>query len=292
MTNLELATPPTKKKFDLLKDRSGIKIQLEGTELTQSLPEKKSCSIKRNPIMVHKETQIDQVNYNNISSPSQNLEKLLERINNDKNSSYMFGKNNTGQTDKNKADAQIELKETLKLEGFNSLLNETDKVQDALRSRIMSEYFSMIEDFILVADHKLSLMLNNFSPQIWKSVIKKIKNRMKFKELQFADCNDGLESLFTKSYVEPIYCGEDTIINMINLYKVFDYSARKVKDIEYFKDKKLDKILLVLEKLEKTTKISLNPNEQNPIVGYIKDIKKVTGSVRGIDFKSKNKIVA
>ena len=95
----------------------------------------------------------------------------------------MFGKNNTGQTDKNKADAQIELKDTLKLEGFNSLLNETDKVQDAaLRSRIMSEYFSMIEDFILVADHKLSLMLNNFSPQIWKSVIKKIKNIMKFKE--------------------------------------------------------------------------------------------------------------
>lgn len=266
---------------------------MEGTELTQNLAEKKSCSIKRNPIMVHKETQIDQVNYNYISSPSQNLEKLLERINNDKNSSYMFGKNNTGQTDKNKADAQIELKDTLKLEGFNSLLNETDKVQDAaLRSRIMSEYFSMIEDFILVADHKLSLMLNNFSPQIWKSVIKKIKNIMKFKELQFADFSDGLESLFTKNYVEPIYCGEDTIINMINLYKVFDYSARKVKDIEYFKDRKLDKILSVLEKLEKTTKISLNPNEQNPIVGYIKDIKKVTGSVRGIDFKSKNKIVA
>lgn len=293
-----------KKRFDLVRDRHGVKLQVEGTDNEQKLPvkhdkqEKKDkqekrlvSAIKRKPIMIHKETQFDSSKPAYMHSPSYTIERLLERVTNEKYSGQSISKTG-GFAEKRRFLVQPSSVGTVKVDRLNSILNGSiNNEQDTLSSRVMSEYFLMIEELILVADQKLELMLNNFSPQIWKSVVKRISNRIKTKKLQFIDSSDSLESIFTRNCSDPVYCGEETIINLINLCSLFDYSVRKQNEREYFKEKKLDRILAVVEKLEKSIKVSKSPSEQNPIVGYIKDIKKVTGSVRGIDFKSKNKTV-
>ena len=171
------------------------------------------------------------------------------------------------------------------------LLNESQNQADQLRARVMTEYFSMIEELLLVADQKLTLLSNNFSPQIWKNVVKLIKNRFKVKTLQLSDNLDSLESLFVKGYTEPLYCSEDTVINLFNLYSIFEYETLKTIKKSFFKERKLERVLSVIEKLQRSTLFKKIPYEQEPIIGYIKEYKKISGSVRGVDFKSKNKIV-
>lgn len=182
--------------------------------------------------------------------------------------------------------------EAVRTEKMTTGLNESNNPTDQLRVRVMTEYFSMIEELLLVADQRMTLITNNFSPQVWKNVVKLIRNRFKVKALQFADNADNLEAIFVNGHSDPMYCGEDTLFNLFSLFSIFDYqNTKKLQQGSLQKEKKIDKVLSVLEKLQNTTKLNTNQVGQEPIVGFMKDFKKIIGSVRGIDFKSKNKIV-
>ena len=194
-------------------------------------------------------------------------------------------------TEKKKISLSNGRQESAKIDKFASFLNESHNQTDQLRVRVMTEYFSMIEELLLVADYKMALLTNNFCPQIWKNVVKPIRNRFKVKALQLADNADSLEGLFVNSHADPLYCGEDTIFNLLSLYSIFDYPNAKVTQRAVFKEKKLDRVLSVIEKLQTWGRVSKSPYQQEPIVGFLKEFKRISGSVRGIDFKSKNKIV-
>lgn len=288
--NQVLAKP--KKKFDLLKSMNRVKIPFfEGQEIHCTLPERETSPIKIKPIMAHHETQTDYLFYPYLNSPSQNLDKLFDRANNDKFSTNSIKRLSLNLVEKRKTPGTSFVNDNSRFDKPNIACIESDLNRDSLKSQVITEYFSMIEELILVADQQLNLMLSNFSPDIWKNVTKPIRERFKVKQLQLADISDPLEGIFSRNMLEPIYCGEDTIVNLIALYKVFEFGSRKVEEKEYFREKRLDRILTMIEKLDVTTKIGKSPSEQVPIVGLIKNTKKVTGSVRGIDYKSKNKIV-
>ena len=283
----------SKRKFDLPKSISRVKTPFfEGQEIHCTLPENETSIKKGRPIMAHHETQTDYLFFPYLNSPSQNLEKLFDRANNDKISTNSIKKLSLKLVENRKTPANSFGNDNSRFtKPISACIESCQLNHDLLKSQVISEYFSMIEELILVADQRLNLMLSNFSPDIWKNVTKPIRDRFIVKQLQLADISDPLEGIFSRNILEPIYCGEDTIINLIALYKVFDFGSRKVEEKEYFREKRLDRILTMIEKMDVTTKFGKSPSEQVPIVGLIKNTKKVTGSVRGIDYKSKNKIV-
>ena len=193
--------------------------------------------------------------------------------------------------ERRKSVVSLALNDQSRIDKISCIMPELDRQTEVLIDRVIAEYFNMVDEFLLIADQKLFLLTNNYSHSLLKSVIRPIRNRLLVKNLQISSSGDNLDSLFTKYCAEPLYCTDDTILNLISLYAVFDYSSAKSDTREHFKKKKIDKILQVLDKLNRRSRLESSPTRVDPILGLIRESKTIMGSVKGIDYRSKIKSV-
>jgi len=173
-----------------------------------------------------------------------------------------------------------ELNKSDKLGSF--LLNESYHVGEAIKIHIFTEYFNMMEELLLVADSKLNIIANNYSYKLYEKVVKKLHKRFIMTNLQQTDKELSLQDMFEELPNDSLQCGEETINYLISVYQTFDFANTKVSRAEYYRRKKIDQILNLIENLETGVKISKRQEESHTM----KTNKKVTGlrsSVRAIN---------
>lgn len=168
--------------------------------------------------------------------------------------------------------------------------NSNDMSPEVVKARVFAEYFSMIDDLVIVADMKLRIISNNFSAKIIENVINKFnkhKKRINMHNLKADGGATNLDDCFNYSDVDQFRCNEQTVMNLIDIYTVLNYKLKKhiPEEMKRFKEAKIDRILRFIESLESGIKISKREEEQ---ATHLRKISKLKSSMRAINIKKSN----
>lgn len=163
---------------------------------------------------------------------------------------------------------------------------------ETIKAKVFTEYFSMIDDLVIVADMKLKIISNNYSAKIIENVIRKFnkhKKRINMQNLKPDSGNANLECCFNMLEKDQIRCNEETVMNLIDIYTVLNYKTKKLSEEEMkkFQDAKVDKILRIIEGLESGIKISKREEDEEKSTNF-KKISKMKSSMRAINIKKSN----
>ena len=163
---------------------------------------------------------------------------------------------------------------------------------ETIKAKVFTEYFSMIDDLVLVADMKLNIISNNYLPKIVESVIKKFnmqKKRVNIENLIAPVGTIHLDECFRFVENEMIKCSEETIMNLIDIYSVLNYKQKKYnpEDVQRFKELKIESILKKIEILDNGIKIS-NKQEENVQNSLSNSVSKLRSSMKAINVKNSN----
>lgn len=166
-------------------------------------------------------------------------------------------------------------------------------VNEPIKSRVFSEYFSMIADLVLVADVKFTIIHNNYSHKIRESLINKLnKQQTRFNMLNIMETNPSrhikLDQCFNAVEREQLQCGEETINNLIKIFNVIGYRSKKhvEEEMNRFRDSQLLGILKTIEDLENNIKSSNNQSKKSTSSRFNNPNKsKIKSSVRTIYVK-------
>ena len=151
---------------------------------------------------------------------------------------------------------------SISLKYSGSILAESNFMStETIKAKVFTEYFSMIDDLVLVADMQFNIISNNYSPKIVESVIKKFnmqKKRVNIENLIAPVGTIHLDECFRFVENEMIKCSEETIMNLIDIYSVLNYKQKKYnpEDVQRFKELKIESILKKIEILDNGIKIS------------------------------------
>lgn len=167
---------------------------------------------------------------------------------------------------------------------------------EKIKARVFTEYFSMIDDWVIVADMKLNIISNNYSAKIVDNVISKFnkqKKRINFQNLNGLGPGVTLDGCFKFVDREQIRCTEETIMNLVDIYTTLDFRNKKLnkEDMQRFQDKKIVGILKSIENISKGIKIS-NKQEESSQSSKFKMINKMKSSMRAINIKNSNLTVS
>lgn len=163
---------------------------------------------------------------------------------------------------------------------------------ETIKARVFTEYFSMIDDWVIVADMKLNIVSNNYSAKIVDNVVNKFnkqKKRINVQNLTGNNPNITLDECFKFVEREQIRCTEETIMNLIDIYSMLNYKQKKhsSEEVEKFKENKILPILKYIENLDSGIKIS-NKQEENVHSSGFKKVSKLKSSMRAINIKNSN----
>ena len=167
---------------------------------------------------------------------------------------------------------------------------------EKVKARVFTEYFSMIDDWVIVADMKLNIISNNYSAKIVDNVISKFnkqKKRINVQNLNGLSPGVTLDGCFKFVDREQIRCTEETIMNLVDIYTMLDFKNKKLnnEDMQRFQDKKIVGILKSIENISKGIKIS-NKQEENSQSSKFKKVNKMKSSMRAINIKNSNLTVS
>jgi hypothetical protein len=170
--------------------------------------------------------------------------------------------------------------------------DQQDVPAEVIKARVFTEYFSMIDDLVIVADMKLRIVSSNFSAKIIENVVSKFNKYRKRINMHNLRDNGGpinLEDCFTFSESDQISCNEETVMNLIDIYTVLGYKLKKhvPEEMKRFKDAKIDRILRFIESLESGIKIS-KKEEEHAQSSHFRKISKLKSSMRAINIKKSN----
>ena len=169
-------------------------------------------------------------------------------------------------------------------------LNQKDMSPDMVKARVFTEYFSMIDDLVIVTDMKLQIVSNNFSAKIVENVISKFNKHKKRLDMHAIQSETGpvqLDQCFKFFEKDQIRCNEDTLKNLIDICTVLNYKKKKhnPEDMKRFKEVKIDRILRLIENLENGIKISKRQEDSGNNPNHFKKITKLKSSMRAINIK-------
>ena len=159
---------------------------------------------------------------------------------------------------------------------------------ELIQARVFAEYFSMIDDLVIVADMKLKIISNNFSAKILQNVINKFnknQKRINMHNLKAEGTDVYLDHCFLFTESDQIRCNEETAMNLIDIYTKL--KKHHPDGIKRFKDSKLERILRCIESLERGIKISKREEEKDQS-SHFRKISKLKSSMRAINIKKSN----
>jgi signal transduction histidine kinase/CheY-like chemotaxis protein len=177
----------------------------------------------------------------------------------------------------------------------NSSFLETSVMPiENIKLRVFAEYFSMIDELVLVADKRLNVINSNHSPRNANFVVNRIRKR--FNITNFTKPGATLDQLFRYLPADQLQCGNDTVSSLVTLFSSFDYKKNKLilEKMEGYKKARIDSILQVIESLQTGIKLSNQTEKDNKITNpkqplrAAKTLGKVKSSMKAIN---KNNVV-
>lgn len=174
-------------------------------------------------------------------------------------------------------------------------VSDTTMSPESVKARVFSEYFSMIDDWVMVADKRLNIISNNYSAKIVDNVINRFntdKKRINTQNLLPGNEALTLDECFKFVEKEQMRCSKETVMNLIDIYGVLGFKQKKYvqEEIEKFKEANVFSILKKLEVLDSGIKLS-NQQEEHAEKSVLKKINMLKSSMRAIYVKNSNLIV-
>lgn len=164
-----------------------------------------------------------------------------------------------------------------------------------IKVRVFAEYFSMIEDLVLVADKKFNLIANNHTSRNVNTIVTRIKKR--FNQHYLSKSGSTLDQIFQELPNDQLQCMTNTVSSLLNIYTMFDYKKNKFdpfKIIE-FREAKIERILKVLERFDNGVRIS-NKQDQNANKETkhktLKKLHRLKSSMRALPINKDNVVVS
>ena len=146
---------------------------------------------------------------------------------------------------------------------FNSNRNMDTSYNSNLRpaaqttAKLLIEYFSMVDELILVANSQMKVIASNFSERIMDNVVSKMASRFAIENMvEGKEGNFEMENMFREMKKDMMFCGNETYGNLIKIFEIFNYEETKQKKKEKYKKKKIDRILKYISNLKEENRIS------------------------------------
>lgn len=143
-------------------------------------------------------------------------------------------------------------KEQFRLERYGSFLNDSDPNNDAIKMRLYSEYFSIIEDLVVISDSDFHIIMSNFNNEICRRVIKKMPRIFSSSFVQSPESITNLGECFYENYEGSMNVPEETVHNLISLAAVFDLKeeCESQSKLAMLESKKILKCLKAISRLD------------------------------------------
>ena len=135
------------------------------------------------------------------------------------------------------------------------LLSTTENI----KLRVFAEYFSMIDDLVLVADKQFNIIANNHTSRNVNFIVSRLKRR--FNQEFLSKPGATLDQLFQELPNDQLQCLNETVTSLLNIFSIFDYKKNKTDPIklESYREDKIDRILKVLDRFDTRLRISNKP---------------------------------
>lgn len=128
--------------------------------------------------------------------------------------------------------------------------NKTSK--DRIHSNILNEYFTMIEDLMVLADEELSVVSNNYSKKPDLSIPAAIKSSIGLRPDAGLKVGTSLSQNLDLKRDSPTKCNEQTLRQLIRISEALEFKRRKADyyHLNKFRQKDIDSCLFEIERHE------------------------------------------
>ena len=160
-------------------------------------------------------------------------------------------------------------------------------------AKMLIEYFSMVDELILVANCQMKVIGNNFSEKIMGTVVSKMPKRFDIEALQEGkDKVLDLEAMFQELESDSCFCGLETCSNLIRIQEdLLNDSPRESRTPsreDFLKSRKVDGIIKSISMLREEMK---KAEAKEPRLELINKTNKVLSSLQAADLSRDNLVV-